>query len=226
MSATVPSFNQSWKSPVVESKKPLPESFIPGEFDVICSRGKIAKSHSGNIYFQSLVEKTAPKYANAKGKLAKSLIVSEIMEEIRRKSPNGGFIKLSGGHWFEVGDWNAREKVSQSLRDILHGQYRSSASSKKRRKDELNAKMVEDIDALIESNEFVSKRIKSLSHTIKTQASMVSDEELSREMTQVNTEILDQLKTDNTLQRKVNQLSFTNDSKKNQPSDFTANFFP
>ena len=161
----------------------------------------------GNIFFQSLIEKSAPKYAKAEEKLAKSLIVSEIMDKIRNRSESGGFVKLSAGSWFEVSDWHAREKVSQSLRDLLHGQYRSSASSKKRRKDEMNARMVEDLDAIIESNEFVSKRIRTLSHTIKTQGSGISDTNLSLMMTQVNSEILNQLKADNAFQSRLNQIT-------------------
>jgi hypothetical protein len=208
-----PAFPKDWKTSLVGSKTPLSVDFTPGGFDVICSREKKAKNHPGNLFFHSMIAKSAPNYATAEGKLGKSLIVSEIIDTIRRKSPLGGFVKHIGGQWYEVGDWSAREKVSQSLRDILHGQYRSSASSKKRRKDEMNAKMIEDLDSLIDKNEFVSKRIRTLSDTIKRQGNFVSDAHLRTMMTQVNSDILSQLKMDDTLQERVHKMGVDNSQR-------------
>jgi hypothetical protein len=209
----------SWKTQVKETKIMLSTTFTPGKFDVICSRGKKAKSHSGNIFFQSLIQKSAPTYAATEGKLGKSLIVSEIIDTIRRKTPLGGFVKCIDERWHEVGDFMAREKVSQSLRDSLHGQYRSSASSKKRRKDAMNAKMIEDLDALVDSNDFVSNRMKNLSTIIQTQGSFVSDTDLSILMTQVNSEILGQLKIDYTLKEHMSRVS----ENSGNDSDASAN---
>jgi hypothetical protein len=194
---------KDWKASVVVIMTPLSDSFSAGSYDVIFSRGKKAKSHAGNIFFQSIVEKSAEKYAKAEGRLGKSIIVSEIIDTVRRQSPNGGFVKQDRGKWFEVGDWSARERVGQSLRDLLHGQYRSSASSKKRRREETNAKM---IDALIESNNYVSKRIRCLSDSIENQSSQVSDASLMLVMTQANSEILDQLKQDNSVQQRLSEM--------------------
>jgi hypothetical protein len=128
--------HKDWKDSVVESMTPLSEAFSPGPYDVICSRGEKAKTHQGNLFFRSIIGQWTIKYVKAEGKLGKSLIVSEIIDTVRRKSPDGGFVKQDGGKWYEVGDKTAREKVGQSLRDILQGQYRSSSSSKKRRREE------------------------------------------------------------------------------------------
>jgi nucleoid DNA-binding protein len=208
-----PAFPKDWKTSVVESRTPLSADFTPGESDVICVRGEKAKNHPGNLFFHSMIEKSAPKYATAEGKLGKSLIVSEIIDTIRRKSPPGGFVKHIGSQWYEVGDWSAREKVSQSLRDILHGQYRSSASSKKRRRDEVNAKMSKDLESLIDKNEFVSKRIRTLSDAIKRQGDVVSDAHLKTMMTQVNSDILSQIKMDDTLQEQLQKIGGYNSQK-------------
>ena len=195
---------KSWKSSVVESMTPLSDSFSPGPYDVICShRGKKAKCHAGNIYFQQMVERQSERYSKAEGKLGKTLIVSEIIDTIRGKSPGGGFVKQENGKWYEVGDWSAREKVSQSLRDLLHGHYRSSASSKKRRREETNAKLSDDLNVLIESNEFVSNKIKKLSKSIETEGSKVSDLSLMVMMTQANSDILDELKQENPAQNET-----------------------
>jgi hypothetical protein len=194
---------KDWKVSVAISMTALSDSFSVGSSDVIFSRGKKAKSHAGNIFFQSIIEKSAEKYAKAEGRLGKSIIVSEIIDTVRQHSPNGGFVKKDRGKWFEVGDWSARERVGQSLRDLLHGQYRSSASSKKRRREEANTKM---IDTLIGSNNYVSKRIRCLSDNIENQGSQVSDVYLMLMMTQANSEILDQLKQDNSVQQKLSEM--------------------
>jgi hypothetical protein len=144
------------------------------------------------------------------------MIVSEIIDTIRRKSPNGGFVKQDGGKWYEVGDWAAREKVGQRLRDILQGQYRSSSSSKKRRREESNAKMIEELDTLTESNSYVSERIRCLSDTIETEGSQGSDSCLMLMMTKANSDILDKLKEDHSVQEKVGNICPTSEEDDDQ----------
>ncbi len=68
------------------------------------------------------------RYSQAGSKTAKSVIVSEIIDVIRRAG--GNFCKNKRGVWFEVGDHHAREKVSALLRDLLQTEYRSSAKAK------------------------------------------------------------------------------------------------
>lgn len=196
---------QHWRSSIVDAMTPLADGFKPGQYDVICSRGKKAKSHQGNKFFQALVDKAAERYGNAEGKLGKSLIVSEIIDTIRTKSSQGGFVKLEAGRWFEVGDAVARERTGQSLRDVLAGKYRSSASAKKRRREETTAKMIDELDSLIDSNSFVSKRMRNLSDSIQEvgKSSKVPDAHLMHMMTQANADILHQLKKDKSIQDKV-----------------------
>lgn len=96
-----------------ENVSQLPDSFIPGPVDVICARGKRAFNHTGNRRFRALIEAHLDSYSKASSKIEKSLIVSSIVDSIREASPDGGFVKEEGGHWFEVGDHNAREKIGQ-----------------------------------------------------------------------------------------------------------------
>lgn len=133
-------------------------------------------------------------YAAAQGKIEKSIIVSNIIKMIRNNSPNGGFVKLVAGHWYEIGTSNARERVSQALRDQLSGHYRSSASSKKKRKNEINSKMNDELDAFVASNQYVSKRMRTLSGAIETHGKVMGDFQLGMMMNQMNSEILNQLK--------------------------------
>ena len=93
--------------------KLLPADFVPGSFDVICARGKVPFSHSGNMKFRQLIEETYHEYSKATTKSEKSDTVSKVVDKIRHNSPNGGFVKFCDGKWYEVSDRLAREKVGQ-----------------------------------------------------------------------------------------------------------------
>ena len=95
-----------------DNTKCLGPDFQPGPFDVICARGKSAFQHPGNKRFRELIENRAEDYASASNKFEKSVIVSQIVDEVRQASPGGGFIRSDKGIWYEVGD-AAREKVGQ-----------------------------------------------------------------------------------------------------------------
>ena len=114
----------------------LPRDFQPTMHDVICGRGRKAFNHVGNERFRKLVESRLEEYSNAAAKLEKSYILSDIVCEVRQRSPQGGFVKRdsSSGRWYEVGDFLAREKTSQAFRDALHDQYKSSNTAKKKRR--------------------------------------------------------------------------------------------
>jgi hypothetical protein len=192
----------SWHTGTIkETMTPLAKDFEPGPFDVICTRQLKAKSHHGNLFFQALIEQYSAQYAKAKGKLDRSLIVSEIIDRVRSKSPNGGFIKPSAdGKWWEAGDFSARKKVGQSMRDLLHSQYRSSANSKKRRRTETNAKMLEDLDAFVGMNSYAASRMQWLTDAIETdKGAIASDHDLVTMMTQANCDI-SELKQDEIVQ--------------------------
>mmetsp|Transcript_51419 Transcript_51419/g.142364 ORF Transcript_51419/g.142364 Transcript_51419/m.142364 type:complete len:271 (+) Transcript_51419:92-904(+) len=127
----------------------LHRRFYPGPCDVICARGKAAKSHPGNIRYQTIVESYLDRYVKSMSKLQKMSIISEIVAEVRICSPNGGFVKKKEGRWYEVGDHFAREKVSQSLRDSLHAFYRSSCKSKTIRRSAIRRKETEKSDETV-----------------------------------------------------------------------------
>jgi len=187
----------------------LPKGFSPGPFDVICSQGKTAKNHPGNLYFQSVIHKWAKEYAKTIEKRNKSKIVRTIIETIQAKSPNSGFVKKGeNGRWLIVGLNQAREKVSQSLRDTLAGHYRSSLVAKKRSRIESNLKRMIDFEEIIGENKFVSERINWLAKTIKnsndkTSKISLSDSDMLKIMNETNFCILRQLQSDQTVQIQV-----------------------
>jgi hypothetical protein len=123
-------------------KSQLPAEFQPSSYSVVCGRGKDSFNHVGNRRFRALVTMFIERYSQAGSKVAKSAIVSEIIDVIRRAG--GNFCKLQRGAWFEVGDHQAREKVGALLRDLLHTQYRSSAKAKVRRRCSLQHNQNQD----------------------------------------------------------------------------------
>ena len=61
-----------------------------------------------------MIEMNLERYRAADTKLFKSTIVSDIVDAVRVKSPEGGFIKMGPGDvWYRVSDHHAREKVGQ-----------------------------------------------------------------------------------------------------------------
>ena len=119
---------------------PLVPGYQPNAFDVICARGNKAKKHAGNVRFRRIIKERFRSYDNAPTKVDKSVIVLGILREIQDKSPDGGFIKKVDGQWYSVGDNSAREKIGQSLRDLLHTKYSSSTQAKRRKKQMMESK--------------------------------------------------------------------------------------
>lgn len=84
----------------------LPKSFDPSDNDVIIGRGKRARTHEGNKRLRGLIAFMIPEYqAAGSNKDEKSFIIKEIVMQIRKSSPNGGFVKFdkATGRWVEVG---------------------------------------------------------------------------------------------------------------------------
>jgi hypothetical protein len=145
---------------------PLPANFEPGPDDVICGRGKKCYNHIGNERFRQRVLTFLDEYSMAKSKLDKSGVLSKVVDEVRQQSPNGGFVKQDElGNWHEVGDFLAREKTSQSFRDALHDRYKSSNLSKKKRRQEEQAKVTSSsIGSMVARSEYeISSRLERLS---------------------------------------------------------------
>jgi hypothetical protein len=120
--------------------RPLPASFVPGPFDVICGRWAKVKQHRGNVLFRKKIQDAVMIYDDANCKLNKSLVVSSVVDFFRHQS-EGGFVKENGGVWYAVSEYLAREKTGQAFRDQLSHRYRSATKAKRRRwrEETLNA---------------------------------------------------------------------------------------
>ena len=175
-------------------KRALPKGFKPSKYSVICARGNAIKNHPGNIRFLELVDEHLPSYASASSKLEKSLIVSSIIDSIRRLAPEGAFVKEEKGSWYEMGDHHGREKVGQRLRDLLSNKYSSSSNAKKRRRREDEAHLIQKLDQVVVQTPSclnLEKRIQQLTDQDAT------DEELQTVFNQANMELLRKIKEQN-----------------------------
>lgn len=135
----------------------LEAGYILGAYDVICGRGNQCRDHHGNIFFRKVIEKNLANYLRAKTKSDKSNVVSQIVDAVRQEG--GAFVRIeeSNERWCLVSERALREKVGQSLRDVLHTQYRSSNKAKKRRKKVENAQQHEDVTSLLGPNSVIAK---------------------------------------------------------------------
>lgn len=173
-------------------RRDLSGSFVPGDYDVICGKGKGCFNHQGNKNFRKIVGLFLESYSEASSKLEKSAIVSAIIQTVRSQSGEGGFVKKdsSTGLWVEVGDHLAREKVGQTIRDALHFQYRSSTKAKKKRRQVEQAKASANMNQISMSHFEISSKINGLKDKV-TETS--TDRQLSDLFTQANLEILNEL---------------------------------
>jgi hypothetical protein len=146
----------------------LPEGFNPGDDDVICGRGKKCYTHVGNERFRRKVIGMLEEYSRARSKLDKSSVLNEIVEQVRLASPSGGFVKQDeNGRWYEVGDFLAREKTSQAFRDALHEHYKSSNVSKKKRRQEEQAKATDKLQKYARAEFDVAARLRQIARSRK-----------------------------------------------------------
>lgn len=127
----------------------LGTEYVPVEHDVICGRGNSCKNHNGNVFLRSVIGRNLPNYLTASTKTDKSIVVSQIVKEIRNEG--GNFVRQdeASGEWYQVSERALREKVGQCLRDALHHEYRSSTKAKKRRKKVENIQQHQDVTELL-----------------------------------------------------------------------------
>lgn len=102
-------------------------TLIPGPYDIICGRDKLAQNHKGNFRYQHVVESFREEYENST-KDEKTVVASKIVELVKRQ---GRFLKYeeATGRWVELTDKQARNKVSNAFRSRRKAVVRSVAAS-------------------------------------------------------------------------------------------------
>jgi len=97
-----------------------------------------------------------------------------------------------GDIWYEAGDHLAREKVGQCFRDMLSGQYRSSAKAKKMSRKVKQIMLDDEVDQMVQTTGYkdFSQRVRELTKQA------VRDSDFQRAFNQANAELLQTFKTE------------------------------
>lgn len=95
-----------------------PAVIVPRRFDVLFGRGKIAKTHTGNLRALLLCEMNYPRYESAiTGKYGKTEVAEQIVRIIH--DSGGRFLKPDeNSGWVEVNNEEAREKIAHFFRHM------------------------------------------------------------------------------------------------------------
>ena len=106
----------------------------PSSSTVVIGKGKVAREASGNIQLRSLVQNNLQEYTNAKSKMEKSSIVTEIYDAIKEAcfQEGGGpvIVRYDGHYYIAVPESAARIKITSVFRNRLHDRYKSSSKNK------------------------------------------------------------------------------------------------
>ena len=92
----------------------------PHHNDVLCGSGETIDDHPGNKEYRKMVDNKTKIYLRARFKRGKRLVATGIVEQIRNLNPPGRFLMKEGKNsriWFDIGDVEAREKVSLALQE-------------------------------------------------------------------------------------------------------------
>jgi hypothetical protein len=175
--------------------------FEPSPYHVICARGSTAKNWQANRFLRSLVDSAIPQYQKATSRMEKTVIVTEIIDAVRRQTDDGiSFVKKVDGRWHQICDSLSREKVGQLLRERLHGMYKSSTKAKRRKQKQLSDTANGRINEAVRSSPIMASSISHLSESLALLPlgrTSDSDSNFETALTKANLEILGRLNTEN-----------------------------
>jgi hypothetical protein len=86
---------------------------LPGPYDVLFGREKMAQEHPGNFRYLRILDEHRDRYDSVP-KDGKTDVAVAVVEKV--KSSSGRFLKIDGAGWVEVDDRTARLKVSMAFR--------------------------------------------------------------------------------------------------------------
>jgi len=120
-----------------ETKRKLSKEFVPEVDTVVLGKGNIPKTNIGNLKLKGIVMDNLVEYANGERR-KKIAVISRIINHVTAANyKTTGFVKYEDDCWWEMTERDARVKITALFRDCLHDQYRSSSSSKVKRRQEL-----------------------------------------------------------------------------------------
>lgn len=93
------------------------QGVTPADDDVLCGRGGLTNTHTGNVRFRTIVNDNQHRYLSAR-RADKEKIAAEVVKTVRERG--GRFLgKNDAGCWEDVGDKKAVAKTCQALREGL-----------------------------------------------------------------------------------------------------------
>jgi hypothetical protein len=83
----------------------LPSDYVLRDDDVLCGRGRKCFTHSGSKKLRDLVQAKLQDYITAPTKIEKTIIIRDVIKQIRETSTNSGFVKYDplSGRYYDVG---------------------------------------------------------------------------------------------------------------------------
>lgn len=125
-----------------ETKRRLSKNFAPETDTVVLGKGNIPKTNFGNLKLKGIVMDTLMEYASGERR-KKIAVISRIIRHVTAHNySTTGFVKFEDDNWWEMTERDARVKITALFRDCLHDQYRSSSSSKVKRRQELRKREI------------------------------------------------------------------------------------
>lgn len=155
------------------------------DIDIVSGRGKGSLHHSGNTQFLTVLRSKLESYVMKSKKLDKSVLIADIVKEIRKGGSR--FVKFDpvSQCWWEIGDDKARRKTGHAVRDLL---VAASKPVKTRHKGEkmgrvsnnINGKRAVDSKYITDGQRKTKQRKKSQSSKSKIVGLSGGDQTLGR----------------------------------------------
>lgn len=143
-------FQPSSSSPrpsTVSSSTPSSSMIIPTASTVVIGKGSVPKKAPGNRKLRAIVQEKVPEYVNAKSKMVKSSIVTDIYfaieEACLKEGSSPPFVRYDKDGYSRSSESIAREKITSAFRDCLHDKYKSSSKNKVAKRRLVNKKKAE-----------------------------------------------------------------------------------
>lgn len=118
----------------VSSSSQSSSVIVPTASTVVIGKGSVPKKAPGNRKLRALVQSKVNEYVNARSKMVKSSIVTDIyffIEESCLKEGNSPpFVRYDKDGYARSSESIAREKITSTFRDCLHDKYKSSSKNK------------------------------------------------------------------------------------------------
>lgn len=122
-------------------------TIVPTESTVVIGKGSVPKKAPGNRKLRALVQSKVNEYVNARSKMVKSSIVTDIYffieESCLKEGSSPPFVRYDKEGYTRSSESIAREKITSTFRDCLHDKYKSSSKNKVAKRRLVNKKKAE-----------------------------------------------------------------------------------